>query len=73
MRIKHTYQHGLNTQPLHSLDSLPQPLLTLTMRRPIAYCAGRMINPPDRFIKILRKSEAIPAWKEPHLRSSHTL
>ena len=70
MRIKHTYQHDLNTR---NTPSTLQPILTLTMRRPIAYCAGRMINPPDRFIKILRKSEAIPAWKEPHLRSSHTL
>lgn len=70
MRIKHTYQHDLSTR---NTPSILQPILTLTMRRPIAYCAGRMINPPDRFIKILRKSEAIPAWKEPHLRSSHTL
>lgn len=65
MRIKHS-NHNVYPAAL-------QPILTLTMRRPIAYCAGRMINPPDRFIKILRKSEAIPAWKEPHLRSSHTL
>jgi len=70
MRIKHTYQHDLSTR---NTPSTLQPILTLTMRRPIAYCAGRMINPPDRFINILRKSEAIPAWKEPHLRSSHTL
>lgn len=73
MRIKHTYQHDLSTRNTPSTHSALQPILTLTMRRPIAYCAGRMINPPDRFIKILRKSEAIPAWKEPHLRSSHTL
>lgn len=53
MRIKHTYQHDLSTR------NTLQPILTLTMRRPIAYCAGRMINPPDRFIKILRSSHTL--------------
>lgn len=55
MRIKHS-NHNVY---------IPQPFLTITMPRPIAYCAGRLITPRTTPTITTKR---VPAWRNEHLQ-----
>jgi len=64
---------------LGRINYSPTPTTHPTRFGCIAYVTGfdirdqHFVRASDRFVKIIRKAEAIPAWKSPTLRSSHTL
>jgi hypothetical protein len=68
MRIKHS-NHNVYNLLLNPRDraypAALQPFVTITMPRPIAYCAGRLINPRTTPTITTKR---VPAWRNEHLQ-----